>query len=347
MTSQQFHLLLGHPDFIVRNEKTVTTKPEVIETHISYIILMPEDVYKIKKTCKLSFLDFSTLALRQHYCAKELMLNRRLAPHMYLAVLPIKQINKHIYIDKKEGTIIDYALHMKRMDNRLEMDKLLQQKQVTEEHIRVLAQQIAQFHLKAPVIRRTFQLETMQRIFNRLEEHISFFDHTLGTSCGDIVRSAVDLSNQFLQECIHLMQYRSEQGYVRDGHGDLHSKNIFLTDPPTIFDCIEFDDQLRQIDLLNDIAFFCMDLEAYGATPLSKQFYWYYLDQLEKRSLYGLRHDKLFLYFKLYRANVRAKVLAIQAESIKRDSAIQQKKLYKEITRYLRLMDRYRRNLEK
>ena len=228
------------------------------------------------------------------------------------------------------------SLKMKRMDNFREMDRMLVKREVETQHMLDLAQCIADFHGAAALVHPTFTVAGWQSLFNPLGELVDYVEQTLGRSYGDTVRRAIRVSDQFVQEHLSLMQQRSARGLVRDVHGDLHSKNIFLTDPPTVFDCIEFEEAYRQIDLLNEVTFLCMDLEVYGADALSTLFYQEYLTGMEAYGVDGVRHDALFAYFKLYRANVRAKVLLLQAKEA--DSPAD---LRKEAKKYLALMEGY------
>ncbi len=335
MTHEHLEQLLSHPDFLIR-EQLPEVSPEVAETHISYVILTKHYAYKIKKTVRLSFLDFSTLPLRRYYCEQELHLNRRFAPNMYLEVLPVKQHRGRWYVGQGAGEVVDYALKMRRMDNRLEMDRMLARKGVEAQHIQDLAHHIAEVHAAATLVRPTCTLVGWQSLFNPLGELAEYVDQTLGCSSGGTVRRAVRVSDRFIQTHLPLMQQRSAQGLVRDVHGDLHSKNIFLTAPPTLFNCIEFKPAYRQIDVLSEVAFLSMDLEAYGADALSALFYHAYLTDMEANGVVGVRHDALFTYFKLYRANVRAKVLLLQAKE-----ADPPTDLLAEAKKYLDLMGRY------
>lgn len=134
MTHEEFDQLLAHPNFLRRERYAEVVSPEVAETHISYVILTKSYAYKIKKTVQLAFLDFSTLPLRRHYCEQELHFNRRLAPNMYLSVLPVKQYHGRWYIGEGAGETVDYALKMRRMNNRLEMDRMLAKGEVGTYH---------------------------------------------------------------------------------------------------------------------------------------------------------------------------------------------------------------------
>lgn len=340
MNAKQFQLVQSHTEFLCR-EHLLAASFEVVETHISYVLLASRYAYKIKKTVRLPFLDFSTLAMRKYYCEQELQLNRRLAPSVYLAVLPIKQHRQRLYVGEGEGETIDYALKMRRMDNRLEMDQMLKRKEVEEHHIVALAHRVADFHGAAAVVHPTYTVGDFQHVFNPLQDLANYLSQTIGRSYEVLVRGAIATATLFVREHLPLLQQRSDQGLVRDVHGDLHSRNIFLTAPPIIFDCLEFDVAYRQIDMLNEVAFLCMDLEAYRADALSQLFYQEYLRQMAANGLDWVGHDELLTYFKLYRANVRAKVLALQAKESNQPSD-----LLKVATQYLHLMDRYRIELE-
>ena len=153
-----------------------------------------------------------------------------------------------------------------------------------------------------------------------------------------LIEKAVMSSNTFLDHNESLITERIKEGFWRDGHGDLHSKNIFLYKEPVIFDCIEFNDAFRQMDVLNEVAFFCMDLEAFQRIDLSKQFMQTYLKLFP--CIKNEYEEKLFVYYKCYRTNVRAKVNTLRAmQSVDK---IKISKFGEEIKKYLKLMDHYK-----
>lgn len=279
----------------------------LISTHISWVILTHDYAYKIKKPISFSFLDFSDLESRQFYCQREWHLNRRLAPQMYLDVIPVIQSGQHFFLDQqREGTVVDYALKMHRMDTSRQMDLLLEANQVQTEQIDQLADQVVVFHQHAEVIPDAFHLNTWQQTFNDLSAILPMARASNLHQTARVIEDGIDRSNRFLQEYGEHFLKRQEAGWIIDGHGDLHAKNIFLTDPPVIFDCIEFSDELRQLDVLNEVAFFCMDMDAFDKPQFGERF-------LERYStaIPCLEHPKdelLFNYFKLYRCNVRLKV---------------------------------------
>ncbi len=308
----------------------------LIETHISRVILTDDFAFKLKKPLELHFLDFSSLEKRKASCEIECKLNRRLAADMYLGVLPVKAENGKWRVGEGPGKIVDYALWMKRLDPQRQMHLLLQKGEVRHAHIGQLARQLAAFHLKAEVYKPAFDVEKSKNEFNDLASVREFVGAKLGNRFADIIDEAVRKSDDFLASHAKLLAERLSSGFIRDVHGDLHAGNIFLLEKPVIFDCIEFNDAFRQIDLLNEIAFFCMDLEAHGREDLSQYFIQKYRDEMQQ--LPGLFHEALFAYYKGYRANVRAKVKALAAMQAEGE---EQADLLREVKGYLQLLSLY------
>lgn len=280
------------------------------ETHISWVILTKKFAFKIKKPLKLSFLDFSTLAKRKKYCFRELQLNQRFSP-IYLAVLPVHLEGTSWHIGKGNGKVVEYAVQMKRMMLTKRMDKLLEMKKVNKRDIQSLAANIASFHSGAEVIKTPFNLAKAKRAFNDIRSIMILSSTHLGKEYALVVKKSMEWSNIFLKTHARRIRERIAMGFHRDIHGDLHSGNIFLYRNPVLFDCIEFNDAYRRIDVINEIGFFCMDLEAFGQVRLSQMF------QREYHRAFPCfqtaEDQRLFVYYKCYRANVRAKVHALAA----------------------------------
>jgi aminoglycoside phosphotransferase family enzyme len=310
------------------------------ETNISWVILSRSHAFKIKKSIKLSFLDYSTLELRKKYCEKELELNRRFSP-IYLSVQPIFLLSDNWSIGEGQGEIKDYAVCMKRMQSQKRMDVLLKQNKVSPSSISLLANQVAEFHKKAEIIFKDYNQEQAMGIFNDLTSVQEVVYKEFGKEYLDIIPKLISWSNYFLEKHGKRLLERSREGFIRDVHGDLHSGNIFLYQNPIIFDCIEFRDEFRQIDVLYEIAFFCMDLEFYGRKDLSDLFFESYSKILK---CCPKEEDlTIFLYYKSLRANVRAKVFLLNSLSEQN-----QEKRTQELAKgkkYLDLAMEYRRNL--
>lgn len=337
MTDAEFDLV--KQNLSIQGKVVPPNAIEIIETHISYLLLWQEHVYKIKKSVKLPFLDFSRLESRKNACTQELLLNQRLSPGIYLGLVTVSKEKDSLAIDGPgTGKPLDYAVWMKRVDKQLEMDELLDKKKVSEKQTEQLAEIIGDFHKKAFEVHKPWSLDYLQDSYNQISAWQAFVAQHLGEDNAQLIRHSCQLSDRFLSRHIDLINQRSKRGWVRDLHGDLHSRNIFLTDPPLIFDCIEFDDDLRQIDVLNEIAFFLMDLEYYHAYPLAEHFSRHYTSQLKGSPLEGSWDEALLVYFKMYRASVRAKVLLISAK----ESEDKARQAYLEqVVRYLELVGEY------
>ncbi|NRB51841.1 MAG: phosphotransferase [Saprospiraceae bacterium] len=314
---------------------------KLIETHISWLLLGPEHVLKIKKPVQYSFLDFSTIKNRKYYCQEEVRLNRRLSPSMYLGVIPIRAFGGKILTGDNDGEIIDYAVLMRRMDERKQMDLLLQKDQVSLDQIGQIAEQLAQFHLQAKQIKTPVKLEQIQTDFADVLNVKPQLQKLLGAKALHSLDKIVDSALSFLEEQAFQLYVRKMQGWTVDGHGDLHARNIFLLDGPVIFDCIEFGDHFREVDVLDELAFLCMDLNFYDCYDLEEHFLQVYLRH--NPCMTGEIDRQLFLYYKLYRANVRFKVELLQAAA--QDQPKRQ--LVKRIRRYFELMKSYQEQLQK
>ncbi|HKI88209.1 MAG TPA: hypothetical protein VKA38_04220 [Draconibacterium sp.] len=308
---------------------------EIKETHISWIILTKQFAYKIKRPVHYSFLDFSSSEKRKFFCAEELWLNRRMEPEMYLDVLPVTK-NLVIVEGEPKTEVIDYALKMKRMDNSKEMDAMLRENKVTEQHIEKLAEKIVRFHKDCKVVKNAFHTLNFHEKFADLQNHADLVSENLGEKWKEKIDNCVDKSFKYLNSIRNLSNERVISGFHRDCHGDLNARNIFLYDEPVVFDCIEFNREYRQIDVLNDIAFLCVDLDFFGRSDYSELFYKKYLDYSGWEDVPETR--QLFLYYKSYRANVRAKVTLLSAKNKKPDNA---EKELNDAGKYIDLMEAY------
>lgn len=311
------------------------------ETHISWVILTKHFAFKIKKPVSFSFLDFSTIGRRKYFCEKELQLNSRLAKDVYLRVVSIRKKGHKISIGSRAGKIVDYAVQMKRLQRSREMDSLLETGSVSSTHIEHIAEMLAPFHRKAKVIKTPFDMGNLKTLFNDISSVAEFIETKIQKGGGEIIREAIRKSNAFLLKHYAAFQQRAKDGFIRDCHGDLHSGNIFLYKKPVIFDCLEFNDAFRQIDVLNEIAFFCMDLEDHGREDLSRKFIARYnklFCVIESKS-----DEALFRYYKLYRANIRTKVNALKAMQAADEAKLKKRTTY--VITYLELMQRYLQEL--
>lgn len=282
------------------------SSPELIETHISWVLITDNYAFKIKRPVKLSFLDFSTPAKRKFYCNQEVKLNLRLAPEMYLDVLPVTPAMLGEDAGKEEMPEVDSMVRMNRMNNNLQMDKMLKRNEVTPVHIDNLAVKIARFHKKVKVLKNAFATLKFHERYADLSAVSSFLSGKAGSEWEGKIDDSVAKSFNYLNSIRNLSNHRVITGFQRNCHGDLNASNIFLYDDPVVYDCIEFNSDYRRIDILNEIAFLCVDLEFAGKDDLSDRFYRKYLSEFGDTE--DSQTKKLFLYYKSYRANIRAKV---------------------------------------
>lgn len=302
---------------------------ELVETHISWVLLGKEHVFKIKKPVKFSFLDFSTLEKRKFFCEEEVRLNSRLAPEVYLGVVPVVEKDGTLSLEG-EGKVVNYAVKMVRLDHEKSMRKLLAEGKVGEDTVRRLAVKIADFHDKVDRTPGYGMPETVGGQIVDLGNHKEAIEKAAGL--GSKVDFVLERSAAFIDKNRELLERRSRDGMVRDCHGDLHSGNVFLYDGIKIIDCIEFSKDFRNVDVVSDIAFMAMDLDYAGQEKLSTVFVDEYTARSGDDSVTALLN-----FYKCYRANVRAKIAALEL-GVNDDAK-------ERIERYLALAVRYAERL--
>ena len=276
----------------------------VLETHISWILLTGEYAYKIKKPVYLGFLDFSTLELRRQYCEEELRLNRRLAPALYLDLVEFRGTSAGPRIGG-EGPVLEYAIRMREFPQESLASRALARGAFGAAEIDALAELIAQFHAGAPLAQASDRFGTPEAV---LAAALQNFEQMLPRVKAAPVDRALRVLRRWTE---HEFAARSDAiasrkrlGFVRECHGDLHLGNIIVLEGrPVPFDCIEFNDELRWIDVMNEAAFLAMDLEDRGRSDLGWRFLNRYLEATGDYA--GLSVLRFYL---VYRALVRAKV---------------------------------------
>ncbi len=305
---------------------------KLLQTHISWVFLTGEYAYKVKKPVKFSFLDFSTREKRKAVCEEEVRLNRRLAPQTYLGVVPITA-NAHASFEGK-GFPIDYAVKMKQLPAERMMSRLLNEGKVSESHIRTVAKIVSDFHSKIDKIQDP-QYNSPEMIAEQFAD-LGGVRETAESACkmGSKIDFILEKAEEFVQKNRPLLLQRQKEGFIRDCHGDLHSGNIFLTDPIIIFDCIEFNKSFRYTDTSADIGFLAMDLDAHGRKDFSQLFASEYFRLSKDEGM-----PSLLNYYKCYRANVRAKIACL---TYSQHPSEEEKK---KIEKYLLLAQEYARHL--
>lgn len=282
---------------------------ELVETHISWVLLAGEFVYKIKKPVSLQFLDFSTLARRRQCCEDELRLNRRFAPDLYLEVLAITgtptepQWGGH-------GDPIEYAVKMRRFDDSQRLDRLCARGELTRARVGELARAIADFHAGVSVAARGSRLGKPEQALGAAMDNVRLLASSLlGSGSQGRVQALQGWTLSVGAELLAQMQRRHEQGLVRECHGDLHLGNLVLMEGRVrLFDCIEFSADLRWIDVASDLAFAYTDLLQHQQPGLAN---WLLNEVLAGNGDYSAA--PLLRFFAVYRALVRATVAVIRS----------------------------------
>jgi len=287
----------------------VTAEIELIETHISWVLLTGDYAYKIKKNLQFDFLDFSTLEKRHFYCQEELRLNRRFAPDLYVQVVPITETLGQLHING-EGEVIEYAVQMRQFASQQLLSTITDQGRLTSVLIDQLAYFIADFHYHADT-------DTSASHYGTVAEIQHWFLGNFVTVCPllqqetPFLQQLTQLKNWGKQQCANnaaFMQQRKQYGFIRECHGDLHLGNIALFENRiTPFDGIEFNPALRWIDVMNEVAFVVMDLQERGIAHFAYRFLNRYLSAT--RDYQGLR---VLRYYLVYRALVRTKVALLR-----------------------------------
>lgn len=277
---------------------------QVIETHISWVLLTGSYAYKIKKPVDFGFLNFTSLEDRKHFCHEELRLNQRLTQGLYLDVLPITGTIEAPQLNG-DGPVIDYALKMRQFPQNQLLSEMQKNGELNEGHIDALAQQISQFHLSAPQVPATHPLTEPEAIMAPVRQNFEQARAMLNDSKDLQQLDALEAwaEDSFLR-LFPLLEQRSHNGSIRECHGDIHLGNATVLDGQvTLFDCIEFNEPFRLIDLVSDAAFLAMDLEDRGLHALSNRFINAWLEQTNQYQALPLLN-----FYKAYRAMVRGKV---------------------------------------
>jgi aminoglycoside phosphotransferase family enzyme/predicted kinase len=303
----------------------------LVETHISYIFLTGDYAYKMKKPLNLGFLNFSELEKREFFCHEEVRLNSRTAPDIYLGVVSIGGSPAHPVMNGS-GEAFEYAVRMKQFPEEGLLDRQLREGALTAEKVVELAERAAELHEKiavsgeadvfgSPDCVSIWALENFQQLEAKLR----------GAERLARLSGLKNWTEDWIEEHRELLQARKDGGFVRECHGDLHLGNITeIKGEVVLFDGIEFNDEIRWIDVINEMAFLFSDFEHRGAEGLG----WVALNRyLEMTGDYaGL---ELFAFYRLYRLMVRAKIDSLRLAQVGLDQA-EREELESEVEIYLK-----------
>lgn len=286
---------------------------QLIETHISWVLLTGATAFKIRKPVDLGFLDFSTLARRDHCAHEEIRLNRRFAPEIYQDVVRITGTADAPAFDG-EGPLIEVAVRMRQFDPSRQLDEELAAGRLTGADMVAVADEVADFQLQAPRSEAADPYGTAAAVMAPVREN---FEQLRGVgsdlpALGPVLEGLEAISERWAERFAELFEERRAAGFIREGHGDLHLANLTrLPEGIRAFDCIEFSPALRWIDVVSDLAFLFMDLDRKGRPDLA----WTLLNAWLLRSG-DYRGVALLRFYVLYRAMVRAKVAAFRRRQL-------------------------------
>ncbi|MEA3469337.1 MAG: hypothetical protein U9R57_14080 [Thermodesulfobacteriota bacterium] len=288
----------------------------LVQTHISFVLLAGDSVYKWKKPVDFGFLDFSTLEKRKYYCEQELQLNRRLCPDLYKELVTINKDGESFCLNGS-GEVVEYGIRMARMPEEKMMGRIMAAGKLSRDHLDAVIDQLVPFYQAAAgdaaIQEFGVASSVAVNVLENFEQTENFVDQ--GALTKEQFDKIVRYSKEFLSHEDRFLA-RIEAGKIRDCHGDMHSANICLADPVYIFDCIEFNERFRYTDVAADVAFLAMDLDFHGETELSN----YFIEQFAAKSGdNGL--VTMLNFYKCYRTYVRAKIALFTAS----DPAVDEK----------------------
>jgi hypothetical protein len=338
MTQSQLIETMKMVNFYPHNPAEV----ELIETHISYVFIAGELVYKVKKPVKFDFLDFTSLEKRKFYCEEELRLNKRLAPNTYLDVVAISRDSQGNIILGKGVEIIDYAVRMKKLPADRMLKNLLVQGLVDEKIMDNLAGKIAAFHLQAQTGGHIDKMGDIENIRNNNKENFSETINYINVTIPGYQYTFIkDYTENFLTEKKALLEKRVTDHKIRDGHGDLHLEHICVADEIIIFDCIEFNERFRCGDVAEDVAFLTMDLDFNGYPQHADIFIESYIKHSGDTDLSALLN-----FYRCYYAYVRGKVISFRLDQEELQE-FERGQITKNAARYFDLAYTYATRLDK
>ena len=279
-------------------------KPQTVvarETHMSWVFMAGDRVYKLKKPVRFSYLDFSTLERRAAACRAEVLLNRRLAPDVYLGVAPLSATSTGYQIASK-GPVIDWLVVMRRLDESQTLEAAVRNQAVSPVQVHRLADILGRFYSHASrvlIAPKNYALSLQKAaLADRRVLLKPAFDLPQGT-----IERIANVQQRFLRQRVEVLTERVHRRLVLDGHGDLRPEHIWLTAPFPIIDCLEFDARLRASDALDELAFLHLECERLGARWVG--------ETLRGRLSILLDDDPasgLFLFYRIGRAMLRARL---------------------------------------
>jgi len=277
----------------------------LVQTHISYVFLAGAEVFKIKKPVRFSFLDFSTLERRRHFCGDEVRLNRSLTTDVYLGVVAICPDGAGFRIGEEgDPDAVEYAVRMKRLPADRMFSEILARGEAADRHVQAIARRLVDFHAGAdggPEVAANGSPEALLAVLaNDFSESHRYRGRTISD---DDDRAIQDFLSDFVATRASFLRCRQEGGHIREGHGDLRAEHICFADELQIIDCVEFDARFRRRDVAAEVAFLAMDIEHLGHPALARSLVERYAQDSSDPDLAWL-----VPFYQCYFAYIRGKV---------------------------------------
>ncbi len=312
---------------------------ELIETHISWVFLGPSEVFKVKRPVDFGFLDFTTIEARRRACDAEVRLNRRLAPDVYLDVVPVTVDTTGAHSIGGTGQTVDWAVRMRRLSMEHRADTLLGAGSLHPGHIDELAACIARFHEDARCDQETSRHGEVETILRNVQENFEQTRESIGEYLTQAQAEKIEIWQREVLKDEQRFTERIAAGRVRDGHGDLRLEHVYFEAGRTIsiIDCVEFNDRFRYGDVCADIAFLSMDLAWHGRVDLAERFLARYARETHDYGLYTVVD-----FYESYRAFVRGKIASFLANDPEASLATRER-ANREARRYFLLSLAYER----
>jgi aminoglycoside phosphotransferase family enzyme/predicted kinase len=308
---------------------------EVIETHISYVFLTDQNAYKLKKPVKFDFLDFTTPPRRRAACLEELRLNRRLAPNVYLAVLAVTEDNDGSLHLAGDGNEVDCVVQMRRLPADKALDRMIREDRLSPAVVTTVAALLSEFYVK--LSREHLRPDAYRQA---LERHIRANQAALLQALPQEqsrIRRIHSAQLRYLHLQESLLDQRVTTGRIVDGHGDLRPEHIYIQDPQAVIDCIEFSPELRRVDVADELSFLAMECDRLGRSDFGERVLTAY-----QTACGDSIPPALSMFYRSYRACVRAKVASLQGRT---RSHSQQRSLKRLTRQYINWADHYASSL--
>jgi len=308
--------IMNHPRLVVSmlRPEFYPNKPDTVEfiqTHISYIFIAGDLVYKVKKAVDFGFLDFTTLGKRKFYCDKEVLLNHRFAPDVYLDVVRIIEDKNGNLLLSNGDRIVEYAVEMKKVPEDRMLYRLVEENKVTEGDVRRVGIYLARVYRNIQSDEKAGLFGTPAVVSKNVMENFDQTRKYVGGPVSSHMFNAIESwSRSFIDNNSKLFAKRITDGHIKDCHGDLHLQHICIDDDRiSVFDCIEFNERFRFGDVASDVAFLSMDFDFNNRRDLAHVFVDAYREESEDMEMMNI-----LSFYKTYRAMVRAKVTSFMLD---------------------------------